>query len=256
MYNSTSVSLSSKLFSKHGGSSHRSKKGVKSNTASSSSQQGSPPLAFLFVVNEFQFNEHGEAPSADLWGSTVPPRWPVGYGEERPGTVFRFKNGEVRPARGYSWHRAEPGRMGFIGRDEDDGPAEMERHSTTSVFNCWRFLPCIWTNTDSSITPMDTINHKWFPLAFHNVGGVTRIQVGGRDRTVAGRSPQWMPHVIPKSFATHSSAPSSQGLGGPLGVIIGLMALSHRNTDHPFMNQCWSDYQWSGVRDPGAGESC
>ncbi|KAF6824785.1 hypothetical protein CPLU01_10649 [Colletotrichum plurivorum] len=226
---------------------------------SSSKQQdrttSSIPLSFLFVVNEFQLfdDQNGNAPEADRFGNPLPPTNPAAYGDERVGSVWRYENGVISPADNYVWYRPEPGIEGTIAlqyeQQYDDGTGrsvwsydQMEVHSTFSVFNCWRFLPCIWTDVDSSVEEMG-LDYKWSQLEFgHDTGemGVTRLQ--GLERHVAGKSPSWIPALLPETYAVPSGSwPQSRGLGGPFGIIIALIALSRRpgHTDEAFREGLW-----------------
>lgn len=243
---------------------------------SSSKQQdratSSIPLSFLFVVNEFQLfdDQNGNAPEADRFGNPVPPTNPAAYGEERVGSVWRYENGVISPADRYVWYRPEPGSEGTIAfpyeQQYDDGSGgsgwaydQMEVHSTFSVFNCWRFLPCIWTEADSSVEEMG-LDYKWQQLEFEHDAreiGVTRLQ--GSERHVAGKSPSWIPALLPETYAVPSGSwPQSNGLGGPLGIIIALIALSRRpgHTDDAFRDGLWRNGRWTGgsSRSSRAGE--
>lgn len=220
------------------------------------------PLSFLFVVNEFQLfdDQNGNAPEADRFGNPLPPLNPAAYGEEIVGSVWRYENGVVSPAEGYVWYRPDPGSEGTIAwgpyeKQYDDGSGNgwdydlMDVYSTLSVFNCWRFLPCIWAEADSSIGETG-LDFKWQPLEFgHNQQepGVTRIH--GTERHVAGKSPSWMPALLPETYAVPSGIwPPSGGLGGDFGIIIALIALSRRpgHTDDAFKEGLWRSYRWMG----------
>lgn len=133
----------------------------------------------------------------------------------------------------------------------------MMEYQTCSVFNCWRFLPCRFTDVDAS-----TVDDPfWHNLEFRHDRpntGITRIIVpGGSQRHVVGRNPSWMPHVLPEIFATPDpSAPQSTGLGGSFAIIIALLALTTRprHMDDVFLQGQWNRHQWTGSRCPQAGK--
>lgn len=137
----------------------------------------------------------------------------------------------------------------------------MGVHSTHSIFNCWRFLPCIYADADTSIIEDLEAEHRWMQLEFDHDSrepGMTRIS--GSERHVAGRSPSWIPSLLPETYAPpqSSNSPQSKGLGGPLGIIIGLMALNRRprHADHVFQQGWWRNNRWTGEpRSARAGEN-
>jgi hypothetical protein len=254
--------------SRHHRDSKKSRKVKPEGTYERGAQERSKPtrteaFTFLFVVHEFQLNEEpgegGVAPQADQYGNPLPPGHKRGYYPERPGRVFRYRNGEIERALGYEWIREAPGESGHVFWQSQTGQrTQMRVYGEFSVFNCWRLLPCLWTNTDVSVTSMSlTAENRWWALNFEHEeveeveGAVTRISATGRYRCVAGRSPDWMPYLIPDTFRTvNSDAPASGGLGGPLGVILGLMALSRRpgRTDEVFSDRMWNRCTLHGER--------
>ncbi|KAF4489624.1 hypothetical protein CGGC5_v002727 [Colletotrichum fructicola Nara gc5] len=130
----------------------------------SSSKKGKAPaqtqFSFVFVVNELSFIEEGNGtvPNVDRWGNPLPPNTSQSYGSETPGKIWRYRNGSVSLAgEGFSWYRESPGLEGAIwgpvDMTTDDGQrywgtGPLEEHSTFSVFNCWRFLPCLYADVD------------------------------------------------------------------------------------------------------------
>ncbi|KAK2002601.1 hypothetical protein LX36DRAFT_228121 [Colletotrichum falcatum] len=222
-------------------------------------------FSFLFVVNELQIvEENGVPPAADTYGNPLPPITSGGYGPETVGSVWRYRDGVVSPAEGFFWCRTEPGSPGAICAvneytDEHGLTFQfLERtveHSTFSVFNCWRFLPCLYTDAD--VTTLDGMgaDNKLSHLEFyqdHTDSGVTRIRAsGGSQRHVVGGRPSWVPALLPETYLPPSShAQQSTGLGGCLPIIIGLLALTKKpgHTDDVFRNGEWSGNRFRGGR--------
>ncbi|KAH9225856.1 hypothetical protein K456DRAFT_1161869 [Colletotrichum gloeosporioides 23] len=232
----------------------------------SSSKQGgalqTAPLSFLFVVNEFQIFDGEDGPLCDRFGNPLPPNTSANYGIESPGIVWRYDNGAVSQADGYLWRRPQPGQPGNIAytlQSLDEYGQQtwldynMGVHSTHSIFDCWRFLPCIYADADTSIIGDLEAEHRWMQLEFDHDSrepGMTRIN--GSERYVAGRNPSWIPSLLPETYALpqsqSSNSPQSKGLGGPLGIIIGLMALNRRprHADHVFQQGWWRNNRWTG----------
>ncbi|KAK1671308.1 hypothetical protein BDP55DRAFT_560752, partial [Colletotrichum godetiae] len=227
-------------------------------------------FSFLFVVNEFRIFEGGVV--GDPLGNTRPPNSADGYDEEKAGKVWRYQNGSIDLAAGYQWSRPLPGSPGII-----RGPVpevdefgnyvfvdrEMEVYKTYSVFNCWRFLPCVFYNGDVS-TVDDARVEGWQTLIFTPGQmdlALTRIGCFDFDnaatRHVVGRNPSWMPHLLPYTFSTsNAAAPQSTGLGGNLSIIIALMALAREpgDTDRVFREKLWDMGILRGSRSSRAGE--
>ncbi|KAK2043156.1 hypothetical protein LZ31DRAFT_622108 [Colletotrichum somersetense] len=222
-------------------------------------------FSFLFVVNELQIvEENGVPPTADVYGNPLPPRTPGGYGQETIGRVWRYRDGVVSPAEGFFWCRPEHGSPGVICAvneyiDEYGQPVrflqQTVEHSTFSVFNCWRFLPCLYTDVDVTTVGGMGANNKLSHLEFYadsTESGVTRIRAsGGSQRHVVGGKSSWIPALLPETYAAPSShAQQSTGLGGCLPIIIGLLALTKKpgHTDDVFGNGEWNGNRFRGGR--------
>ncbi|KAK1980191.1 hypothetical protein LZ30DRAFT_771669 [Colletotrichum cereale] len=222
-------------------------------------------FSFLFVVNELQIvEENGVPPTADTYGNPLPPRTCRGYGQETVGRVWRYRDGVVSLAEGFYWCRPEPGSPGVICAvadyiDEQGQPfsvlEQTVEHSTFSVFNCWRFLPCLHTNVDVTTVAEMGVDNKLSHLEFyedHTDPGVTRIGAsGGSQRHVVGGRPSWIPALLPETYAAPGShTQQSTGLGGCLPIIIGLLALTKKpgHTDDVFWNGEWNGNRFRGGR--------
>ncbi|KAI0408261.1 hypothetical protein F4802DRAFT_619426, partial [Xylaria palmicola] len=228
---------------------------------SSSKSASQLSFSFLFVVNQLKI--HPDAiPHVDQWGSRMPPEYAHEYEGERVGTVWRYRDGDIEPARGYAWHReegvdADTGLRpeGTIVRYDDDDDAAvwpLPEYSKFTVFNCWGPLPCVYSRADALSTPMGPYGDgaRWHLMSFdhHDGSGVTRVAEAGNAQTVAGRSPSWMPGLVPALFKNPGrDLGPSNGLAGELGVLIGQMALAepYKHTDKPFEHRWWRNGQWS-----------
>lgn len=237
----------------------------------SSSKKGKAPaqtqLSFVFVVNELSFIEEGNGavPNVDRWGNPLPPNTSQSYGPETPGKIWRYSNGSISLAgEGFSWYRESPGLEGAIwgpvDMTTDDGQrywgtGPLEEHSTFSVFNCWRFLPCLYADVDVTTVGEMGVDNRWFPLEFSRDShdpGATRIH-GCSDtyRHVAGQNPSWIPTLLPPTYAAlGSSGPRSTGLGGCLPIILALIALTTRprHADDAFSGGLFNGHCWAGQR--------
>ncbi|KDN67824.1 hypothetical protein CSUB01_04770 [Colletotrichum sublineola] len=219
-------------------------------------------FSFLFVVNELQIVEDGVPPAADIYGNPLPPSTPRGYGQETIGRVWRYRDGVVSLAEGFFWYRPEPGSPGVIcAANKFPFLQRTVQHSTFSVFNCWRFLPCLYTDIDVTTVGGMGVDNKLSHLEFyqdHGDSGVTRIRAsGGSQRHVVGGRPSWIPALLPETYAAPSShAQQSTGLGGCLPIIIGLLALTKKpgHTDDVFRNGEWNENRFRGGRSSRAGE--
>jgi hypothetical protein len=69
---------------------------------------GAVTYSFLFVVNELQVDYEPlpgqDRPLTDQWLNTMPPQQAGAYIGELVGTVFRYQDGVISPARGYLWY--------------------------------------------------------------------------------------------------------------------------------------------------------
>lgn len=196
----------------------------------------------------------------------MPPKVKSAYGPETVGRVFRFTNGTVQPEPRYYWHRPGQGQVGRIGRmiwhEEKDGnqtkmvPTHfipIPQYKTTTVFDCGSSHPCVFTESDMTATDLQSgpwPEKKLWPLAFKKEGdGVSRVVRGGAKQA-AGSDASWVGTLVPEIYKNQEEdAKPSQGLGGDLGPLLGLMALSEPagRGDDAFKYH-WQHCQWKGRR--------
>ncbi|KAI8712715.1 hypothetical protein NCS52_01370300 [Fusarium sp. LHS14.1] len=253
--------------------SRRARPSFRGRGASSQSRQGQDDVSFLFVVNKLLISE----PEEDSYGSLIPPRWPDRYLGEIPSTVMRYYQGEVSEAVGYQWYRDPNAPTGCLFRYDEEMNLVMDTSSgrnwvatgykRCAVFACNPSVPILTTSQDPLVYPSN-----WELLSVHHPRGV-RVglsQIATSDspvetdaqrplRYVAGKSPSWMPALIPSSYRNpYSDAPGSHGLGGELAIILGLMALTetpkgpteNEATDVFLEKRCWRRHSWRGNHEP------
>ncbi|KAF4446228.1 hypothetical protein F53441_10113 [Fusarium austroafricanum] len=157
---------------------------------------------------------------------------------------MRYRNGEVSEATGYYWDRdtsTQPEgqllRLDSRGNylvDEYGRYFTAPEYKTFGVAACNPLLPIMVVDHDPLVT-----RGNWELLrVFHppTVPGLSQVatessnmgQGGGPLLYVAGRSPSWIPGLLPTTYKSpprHGISRSS-GLGGELPIILGLMALS------------------------------
>jgi hypothetical protein len=228
-----------------------------------------PQFSFIFAIVELCIFDDFASQNLDAWGNPQPPRSPASYdtANERPAGVWRWRDGAVEPVGDrYTWLRPDPLLPGAVYPLASPTAEPLTVYETFSVFNCWRFLPCLYTATDSSVIDVaSSMSYRWVQLAFEHAGPgsltgenpprlVTRIGLG--QRHVEAENPAWMPELVSRSHAAIApGGPVSYGLGGYVGVILGLMALSQKPKRAERVFQLWRGGHWEpGLREATAGE--
>ncbi|KAL6364394.1 hypothetical protein LRP88_01794 [Fusarium phalaenopsidis] len=196
---------------------------------------------------------------------------------EIPSTVMRYYDGEVSEAVGYQWYRDPDAPTGYLLRYDGEMNWVMDtlsglnwvatEYKRCAIFACNPSLPILTSNQD----PLLYLSN-WELLRVHHPrevrvglsqittsGSPVEMDAGGPLRYVAGKSPSWMPALIPSSYCNpYSDAPDSRGLGGELAIILGLMALTERPkgpteneaTDVFLEKRCWRRYGWRRNHQP------
>ncbi|KAI0465957.1 hypothetical protein F4859DRAFT_499305 [Xylaria cf. heliscus] len=189
----------------------------------------------------------------------MPPESAIDYEGERPGVVWRYRDGVIERAHGYVWereHEVHPvtgimphGHINLIDADGVRWP--MPEYKKFTVFNCWGPLPCVYMRGDvlSVLIGPYGDGDCWRVMSFarYDHSGITRISEAGNAQTVAVRNPSWIPSLVPEMFrCLDRNAQDPEGLSGELGVILGQMALteSYWRTDKPFELQWWHHRRW------------
>ncbi|PHH78253.1 hypothetical protein CDD82_3149 [Ophiocordyceps australis] len=222
------------LYARSGHSSRRRERTASSRGPSRSS------FSFLFVVNELEFyKEPGADIFRDVWHNELPPRSCTGYSGERAGKVLRYRDGEVMEASDYVWYRGGLGVPGRCYSNLEEAPG----YSHAAVFACNPHLPLVVIRDDPLM--LDDAKSSMHALHFfhpRHLPGLSQATTSSPDdvlprggapvKYVAGRSPSWMPGLVPSVYANPwLEPPPSCGLGGELAIIIGLMAFSKSGPD-------------------------
>jgi len=219
-----------------------------SSNASSSSQQVILP-SFLFLVNELPINDDpdngGVIPRTDEWGKWLPPLYSDGFGNQRPGTIFRWQNGVVTLAEGCQWWNDK-------GWSPKNIPLVPYRITTMFFCNPWiQYLTASGDASTRNIEGSDFPDGCWWPLTFeHDRKGLSRVNEGGEHASLAGTGASWIKDLGLDTYKDrHRHAPKAAGLSGNLPTIIALMALTCQEGEFPdvLVNQrAWRDFRWKG----------
>ncbi|EEU41392.1 uncharacterized protein NECHADRAFT_46253, partial [Fusarium vanettenii 77-13-4] len=237
----------------------------------SSGSQQRAGMSFLFIANKLRIQE----PEVDEYHHFIPPRSPDSYLGELPSKVMRYSDGEVSEAWGYHWYRDEQNPAGQLMRLDQGGsymldPATgycvcAEGYKTFAVAACNPLLPIMVADQDPLV-----YSTSWELLRiFHPPHSRGRSQVvtlesnmgpgGAPVRYVAGRSPSWMPGLLPRTYRSPTAhPPESAGLGGELPIVLGLMALcaekgpnSNEAINQLFLDRrTWRRNEWRGGDTP------
>ncbi|KAF4336476.1 hypothetical protein FBEOM_9684 [Fusarium beomiforme] len=243
-----------------------------SRKGSSSSQTGP---SFLFITNKLVINN----PERDYYHHLIPPSSPNSYRGEVPSKVMRYRNGDISEATNYLWYRESstpPASQGQLLRMDGHGNCPTDRYGnyysaeeykTFGVAACNPLLPIMVTEQDPLVTTSNwELLRVFHPPSLPGVSQVSTISSsmgpgGGPLLHVAGRSPAWIPGLLPATYRSpQRHAPPSQGLGGELPIILGLMALnappggemSNHSIDAVFLghNRLWRHGAWTSSDPP------
>ncbi|KAK3328621.1 hypothetical protein B0T19DRAFT_195958 [Cercophora scortea] len=246
-------------------------------TPTTNSNTNKPRVSFLFVVNELNFS-HEPLPGdssllTDQWGSEMPPIRSDAYSLETAGTVFRYADGAVSPAPGYVWlpsnGPSQPGCMAFV--DDNNMIAGIPKwYKTQSIFACSAHLPIIVAEGDVSLGSWmrrgctcdavydQTAYPRWDMLHFSSAdgSGVSRARIGSLGCPyVGGKSPSWIPSLVPRSFKNTRVETQSVGLAGELPIVLALMAFHSAagRASEIFARRLWWNHRWVGPTNAPVG---
>ncbi|RDW95152.1 hypothetical protein BP5796_00915 [Coleophoma crateriformis] len=220
--------------------------------------------SFLFIVNELETNDNPEdtgsvAPHI-VNGRWMPPKQARGFKRPVVGDVYRWKDGVISGAEGYSWSD-EPQvdsnhdyfAQGKVIHSNFPAHKQPKYYRGLTVFYCNDidkfFAACDDVSIRSIETSHDPIQYGWHPLSFvhctrRNISYA--VQAGDRD-TVIPRYASWIDQVIPNAYRPHDSGPNEGGLSGYLPLVVALVAFSCTSHDLSYVllqEQCWQNYTW------------
>ncbi|PQE24184.1 hypothetical protein CJF31_00002416 [Rutstroemia sp. NJR-2017a BVV2] len=194
------------------------------------------PTSFLLVVNELSVNENpydgGIPPRTNEHGYWLPPIHSAGFGQQIPGRLFRWSQGNITDLynTGYQWYNG-----GWWHTSNDRVTTLLTHYETTSLFWCNDFTQFLMLETDATTQDIETAEHphnRWYPLTFHNTGRVSRVAAAG-DQYLAGNRAWWIDRLgleAYRSLERHTPVAVS-GLGGRIATIFALVAFSCRDAD-------------------------
>ncbi|KAF9771540.1 hypothetical protein IL306_010803 [Fusarium sp. DS 682] len=188
---------------------------------------------------------------------------------------MRYRNGDVSEAAEYRWFR-DPASEGQLLRVDGRGNCmtnqygqgyQATEYKTFGVAACNPLLPIMVTEQDPLVTRSNwELLRVFHPPLRPGVSQVSTISSrmgpgGGPLLHVAGRSPSWIPGLLPATYKSpQRNAPHSVGLGGELPIILGLMALnappgdemSNRSIECVFLghNRLWRHGSWTSSDPP------
>ncbi|KAK7954754.1 hypothetical protein PG996_015561 [Apiospora saccharicola] len=255
---------------RHGHRSHASK------SSGSFKPSGSYPCRFIFTVTELSYADNA-TPYYDSLNNQLPPQDFTDFGPRIPGKILRYNNGDVSVAPGFA---AVPGRPYYDADNENDWRPStigyytdtilnnegqvmrltertwmpLQSYSTTTMYNCSPFAPCLFKPGDASDPndPMARDYGDFRMMHFTNEGGVSRASANGGIRKVAGNNPTWVGSLVPDAYNDRKTGQVSTGLGGEFSLLIALMALAQArgHCDRAFTEQKWLNNRWTGRRNP------
>jgi len=203
--------------------------------------------SFLFAVNELHVNEEpgngGVPPRATEDGRWIPPVYRGGFYPhgQTPQVIYRWSNGGINTATGYSW---------YIGNGWNPGNSQLEEYRTTATFYCSPFIHFLTANVDPTVTDIEGApfgTHRWFPLTFRHEGALSRVEESGEEY-LAGTHADWIRELGLSAYNNYH-APQSDGLAGNIAAIIALVAFTCRSASLDTIllrDNAWRNYRWRG----------
>ncbi|KAK8041069.1 hypothetical protein PG994_014076 [Apiospora phragmitis] len=197
------------------------------------------------------------------------------FGQNIPGKIFRYNNGDISIATGlagslgrsaYDTDDDNPWRPSTIDyytdrRVNDDGQVvrltertwvPLQCYSTITMYNCGPFAPCLFKPGDASDggDPLTSEYGTFHMMHFAtNNSGVSRVSTNGGTRKVAGNNSTWVGSLVPENYNDRRTSQVSTGLGGEFCLLIGLMALAQ---DRGKCDKAFTDPKWDRKRHPAS----
>ena len=214
--------------------------------------------SFLFIVNELPTNDNpdvaGSIPARMFDQRYYPPEVARGFLAQIPGYVFRWKDGVVTPAPGYTWSAQDVGyAQGRIYATSTTGIVWPDYYKAATVFYCNHFTKFYTARGDASTrdisAPQTAPEDTWQPLLFlHDHNNVSYVQHTGEEEFLAVRHASWIEQLFSNTYRRHSKGgPANGGLAGLLPIVIALIAFSCLGRDELY-HALITDRSWRGHR--------
>jgi len=218
------------------------------------------PPSFLFIVNDLITNDSperdGSVPQRLIHGRWHPPQVIQGFFEQQPGFVYRWKDGVITFADGYTWTNTQtigspPYANGRIWATASTGATVWpEYYRAATVFYCNRFDKFFTTRGDAGTKNMANLGPEdwWQPLTFfHGSNNISYVDHAGDEEHAAVRKASWIEELLPNAYRREDRhGLESGGLSGLLPIVIALVAFSCRKGD--FDRVLRTDRAWRGHR--------
>ncbi|EPE34241.1 hypothetical protein GLAREA_07254 [Glarea lozoyensis ATCC 20868] len=234
----------------------------KAQGSSSRPTPSSPPVSFLFIVNELPTNDNPEH-EGSVEALYVDGRWrpPVdirGFFAQEPGAVYRWKDGTITRASEFGWSTQQLGQPpyadGTIFRTYNGFTDYPTYYRAATVFYCNRFDLFFTARGDASVRNIRTCDPEegWHPLTFHHDGRITRAEHAGDQAHTRVREADWITQLIPTNYRAASGNTTSGGLAGLLPIVISLVAFSctdpYQLDEILMVDRAWRGHRWHGHR--------
>ena len=212
------------------------------------------PISFLFIVNEMRTNDDPNQPGSAI-ARIINERWRTPEESrlifaQKPGNVFRWKNGTVRLAEEYSWVEQSMGHAnGRIYATDIHGSTVWPEYYraasvfyTNSVHNFYAVRGDAGTRNIENYSAED----RWHPLTFLHQDGISYIEHAGDKSYLAGDLGSWTGQLLSTDYRGAICRPINGGLSGLLPIIIALIAFSCTKDD--LERVLINDRAWRGRR--------
>lgn len=179
----------------------------------------------------------------DEHGRWLPPISPAGFGEQNPGTVYRWNGGEISVAAGYEWDEG-------YGCAPSGDTLEIYRATTMFYSNPFhQFLVAKDDATKRELATDECPEDRWLTLQFHHEDTLSVLDYAA-DPDLAGHEASFIRSLGLTSYENQEpDAPKAGGLAGNLAMLIGLVAFSCKRRDLTQVlidDRAWRGHRWRG----------
>ncbi|KAH8805824.1 hypothetical protein F5884DRAFT_800741 [Xylogone sp. PMI_703] len=223
------------------------------------------PTSFLFIVNELVTNDDPDAENSIPQnivdgGRWRPPNFIQGFFPQRPGHVYRWRNGDIELASSYQWHDdlvygedGTPLANGYILGPRGQRPQYYE---SMTVFYCNQFDHFFATSGDATVSNrLPGTENGWLPLTFehrqHGHQNISDVYLGAGQLHLQVRNARWIDQILPQVYCWPWDGPTEGGLAGSLPLLIALIAFSCEDVNLEQIlihDHAWRHCIWHGHR--------